>query len=158
MQSEIFQKNILLLLSQCEELERSKTIPEKLIKNSKNRRDLQKLSAQFDTIMMNGQEGKKSRLSLTEIKIKSFMGCNGEVSLKFGEGMSLLIGKNNAGKSTILQALVLWEHIKRHLHRDEKDLAKDTKKNLQKNEEGASHVFGKYTIKSFVGETSMVHS
>jgi Predicted ATP-dependent endonuclease of the OLD family len=44
---------------------------------------------------------------ISELYIKNFRGFNNEVSISFHEGINVLIGHNNAGKTTIIKALEL---------------------------------------------------
>ena len=72
----------------------------------------------------NKQQQKRDRPQafLKKLEINNFKACDGELSVDIGPGLNMLIGRNNSGKSTIMQALLLWEHTKRIAYRAKKDM------------------------------------
>ena len=47
-------------------------------------------------------------MRLKEMKIKNFRGYKGETSISFEDGLTGITGRNDAGKSTILEALEIF--------------------------------------------------
>lgn len=64
-------------------------------------------SSEIDSLQTKDAENKTPKLFIKELTIENFKCFKGKFSLKLSEGLNILVGDNEAGKSTILEAIHL---------------------------------------------------
>ena len=64
-------------------------------------------STEKDSLQTQDEKNKMPQLFIKELTIENFKCFRGKFSLKLNEGLSILVGDNEAGKSTILEAIHL---------------------------------------------------
>ena len=103
------------------------------------------------------EENKKQQQQkqLNRLTINDFKACKGELSVDIGPGLNILLGKNNSGKSTIMQALLLWEYTKRIGHRKKPDMLHREEKASWQQKKGCRRRCGKYSAEFFNPGASM---
>ena len=84
-----------------------------------------------NTKKSNKKNMEKQPLTVTEIEIEGFKCFKDKMTLKLKDGLSIVAGANNSGKSSLLQAMAVWEFCKTYLLFRHKNHLYDTNEDKQ---------------------------